>query len=318
MVINTMEPAHAAGSNGTSPGHKLKSIACATRVKFKWWGTKRTLDKSQKQLAADAFDADGGMISAGKKLIDTAHPRVRALTETKGRIQDYWHSLTLPYVEDGVRLLRKSDLDEFDQRMKSFREDLQEAAHALQQSRWELIEQAKDRLKKLFCAADYPPDLSQFFSVEWDYPSLQPPNYLKDLSPEVYEQEQQRIAARFDEAVRLAEDAFAQELADTVAHLADALAVGEDGKPKVFRDSAVNNIKEFFDRFKTLSIGSNAQLDQIVEEAKQVIAGVTPGQLRQGKGLREEIRTSMQQIEQKIQQQMQARPRRKLLKGGVR
>jgi len=53
------------------------------------------------------------------------------------------------------------------------------------------------------------------------------------------------VAARFEEAVRLAEQAFASELADLVDHLAERLSPGADGRPKVFRDSAIANFSEF-------------------------------------------------------------------------
>jgi hypothetical protein len=114
------------------------------------------------------------------------------------------------------------------------------------------------------------------FDIAWDYPSVEPPNYLQQLSPELYRQECQRVTARFDEAVRLAEQAFLDELSKLVAHLTERLSGDEDGKPKVFRDSAVANLTEFFERFRHLNVGSNEQLDQLVSQAQQTVRGVVP------------------------------------------
>ena len=94
--------------------------------------------------------------------------------------------------------------------------------------------------------------------MAWDFPSVEPPDYLRQLSPALYEQERARVAARFDEAVRLAEEAFTAELAKLVSHLTERLTGQDDGKPKVFRDSAVENLNEFFSRFRTLSVHSDA------------------------------------------------------------
>ena len=44
----------------------------------------------------------------------------------------------------------------------------------------------------------------------------------------------------------LAEEAFTAELAKLVSHLTERLSGQEDGKPKIFRDSAVENLTEFF------------------------------------------------------------------------
>ena len=37
--------------------------------------------------------------------------------------------------------------------------------------------------------------------------------------------------------------------------------VGEIGSDDLFRDSAINNLSEFFERFKTLNVRSNEDLD---------------------------------------------------------
>ena len=44
--------------------------------------------------------------------------------------------------------------------------------------------------------------------MAWHFPSVEPPDYLQRLNPEVYQRECQRVQARFDEAVQLAEAAI--------------------------------------------------------------------------------------------------------------
>ena len=48
------------------------------------------------------------------------------------------------------------------------------------------------------------------------------PDYLQQLNPQLYEEECHRVQSRFDEAVRLAEEAFTAELAKLVSHLSGA------------------------------------------------------------------------------------------------
>src|SRR5262249_364469 len=117
---------------------------------------------------------------------------------------------------------------------------------------------------------------------EWDFPSVEPPSYLMRIAPEVYEEERRRVAARFDEAVRLAEQAFAAEFARLLSHLASRLANGEDGQRQVFRDSAVSNRTAFFGRFAELNVRSSPELDALVEQAQQLVRGVTPQQRATG------------------------------------
>jgi hypothetical protein len=81
--------------------------------------------------------------------------------------------------------------------------------------------------------------------------------------------------------------AFATELQRLTAHLAERLTGLHDGQPKVFRDSAVENLREFFERFRRLNIRSSPELDALVEQAQQTISGIEPQTLRDSNRLRE-------------------------------
>jgi hypothetical protein len=78
-------------------------------------------------------------------------------------------------------------------------------------------------LGSLYNGADYPESLRGMFSVEADFPSFEPPPYLAQLSPQLYEEECRRVQCRFDDAVRLAEEAFTAELAKLVSHLTERI-----------------------------------------------------------------------------------------------
>jgi len=156
--------------------------------------------------------------------------------------------------------------------------------------------------------------LSGLFDISWDYPSTTPPEYLRAVSPQLYEAECQRVQARFDEAVRLAETAFAEELSEVINHLAERLTGQDDGKPKVFRDSAVTNMLEFFDRFQRLNIRSNEQLDQLVDRARSIVRGVDAQSLRDQQNVRERVAQGLSRIESTLGDWMTDRPRRAIIR----
>ena len=74
--------------------------------------------------------------------------------------------------------------------------------------------------------------------------------------------------------MELAEQAFATELQRLTAHLAERLTGLHDGQPKVFRDSAVENLREFLERLGRLNIRSSPELDAHVEQAELTINGI--------------------------------------------
>lgn len=316
VVLDETTPAAVSNptASATAAGDRLQSETTAVRLHVRWPGIRKTLDESQKQRAADAFDADLKSLSAAKKLLDTSHPRFKAVSKVRSQAVTYWRQQTLPYIEAGVRLIRRGDVATFDTQMNTFRRELTAAVTELDHCYGELIQQARQRLGDLFCSADYPTSLCDLFDLSWDYPSTTPPEYLRQVAPDLYQAECERVRQRFNEAVRLAESAFAEELTTLVNHLAEKLSGQEDGKPKVFRDSAVTNLREFFDRFQHLSIHWDDQLEQLVQRAQTVLSGSGPQDLRDGETLRREVATGLAQVSTALDHWMSDRPRRSILR----
>jgi hypothetical protein len=174
---------------------------------------------------------------------------------------------------------------------------------------------ARDRLGSLFNASDYPEALVGLFGLEWSFPAVEPPDDLVRLAPELYEAERARVAVRLEEAVQLAEQAFLDEFARLVAHLAGRITgVGEDGQPGVFRDSAIGNLTEFFDRFRSLDVRSNDRIDAPVAEAQRAVRGVGARDLRDGEGLRREVAARLTQVQTSLDAMLVDRPRRRILR----
>ncbi len=297
-----------------APAERLRTTMAAVRVGMQWFGVRKTLTREQKSEAADAFGAEGAFLSAGKKLIDTSHPAFKTVTALRGRILSLWKAESLPFPEPGIRLIRQDRIERFNERMQELREELNEAVWRLDEHFAELKSAARTRLGRLFNAADYPDSLRHLFAVTWDFPNVEPPNYLQQLNPALYEQECRRVQSRFDEAVQLAEEAFTAELAKLVSHLTERLSGAEDGTPKTFRNSAIDNLTGFFERFRALNVRSNEQLDNLVADAQRIIRGVGAQNLRGNAMLRQHVATEMSRVQSVLDGLLVDRPRRTILR----
>ncbi len=293
---------------------RLRTTMAAARLSFTWLGVRKSLTALQKNQAADSFGAEGKFLSAGKKLLDTSHPAFKAVTAVRGRAVAYWKGVSLPYPEPGIRLIRQSDIQDFDQRLADFRDELDAVVADLDRHFDELRSAAGNRLGELFNPADYPQSLIGMFAIEHDFPSVEPPQYLQQLSPALYEQECQRMQLRFDEAVQLAEQAFLEEISKLVEHASERLSGQTDGRPKVFRDTAITNLTEFFERFRTLNVRSNEQLDALVDRAQQIVGGIKPQQLRDNTVLRQQVATQLAGVQSTLDGLLIDRPRRNILR----
>jgi hypothetical protein len=299
------------------PAERLRRTAAAVRVHFTWWGTHRSLTTRQKEEVGVACAADAKLLTAGKRLVDTRHPALRKLTGVKGRAGNYWRGITLPYVEPGVRLVRRDDVPALHHVLEGFREELHEAETELNAVYPEVKADAQRRLGRLYCEADYPTEVRGLFDLTWDFPNVEPPAYLLRVSPDLYAEERARVTARFDEAVRLAEQAFAAELAGLVDHLTERLAPSADGTRKVFRDSALGNFRDFIGRFQLLNVNSSPELDALVERAQGLLSGVTPHDVRTLPDVRQQLQAGMSDVRRQLDELVVDAPRRRIVRPTV-
>lgn len=302
----------ATDTNAASERLRLTMAAC--KLSFTWFGTTKSLSEEQRATIADSFDADREVLSAGKRLLNTKDPAWKNVSSLKSRMTSFWKGETLPFPMTGVRLIRQDNIERFNDRMVSFEAELVQAVEALDEVYGQLKESARERLGELFNAGDYPNSLQGLFSVTVSYPSVEVPPYLRRLRPDLYRQEADRVAQRFDQALEMAETAFMDELGQLLEHLNERLTGEVDGKPKVFRDSAITNLTEFFERFRRLNIRSNSDLDSLVETCQQVVQGRTPQSLRDNRSIRDSVASDLRVVGNQLDQLLIDRPRRNLIR----
>lgn len=288
---------------------QLRLDTAAVRLRKTKFGTTKAMSKQQRESAADVFSADGEFVRASKKLLNTKDDAYKAVTSILSRANSVWKESTVPYPEDGIRLIKRERIEAFQSKMLSLTAELDQAVAALNDKLWELKQEARVKLGSLYNPGDYPDSLE--FSIAWEFPSVEPPMYLKELNPRLYEQEQERIKARFEEAVALAETAFVEEFQKLVAHLVEQLSgAGEDGKPKQFRRESFDNLKEFFDRFKDMSVRSNPELDAMVEQCQSLVTATTPYQIKNYGEVRRMLGREMANVTATLDSMLVNRPKR--------
>jgi len=292
----------------------LREQTVGVRLSFRWMGTRRALRNDQLRRARAVFQAADGTLSASKRLFNTRHPAWRAVASARRRLVAYWRAVSLPYPESATRLLRRDWVERFEEKMGELKAEMDRCVERLSAVYAELLGEARDSLGELYEHADYPAALADEFSVSWDYPSLEPPDYLQKLKPELYEAEAARVAARFDEAIVMAEQALAAELADLVDVLAKQLARGADGKAREIKPGAVAGLRDFFDRFRELNVHGSADLDQLIERAERTIKGVGATALHGGGGVLG-FAQAMAGVREQLGRMIQDRPRRRVVRG---
>ncbi len=293
---------------------RLRQEAIAMRLSFRWPGCRRSLTVDQKNRAAAPFDAASDFVSAAKKLFDTRHPTLRRLNQIRHVAIASFRQSSLPFPEPAIRLVRQRDLEPLTTRLDFLRSDLSDAVVEFRQQYPTLKRLARERLGDLYDENDYPADLAGCFELAWDFPSTEPPDYLRRIAPELYETECRRVRARFEEAIALAEQSFAEEFSGLLDRLTERLDGTQDGRPKIFRNAAVTNLREFTERFRSLSVRSLPELDDLVARADRLMRGIAPDTLRNDLPLRERIADRLLTVQGDLEALMVDRPRRRIVR----
>ena len=76
----------------------------------------------------------------------------------------------------------------------------------------------------------------------------------------------------------------------------------------------MENLSEFFERFRSLNIGSNEQLDNLVDQVQDIVRGVKPQQLRDQQSLRQHLATELAAVTSVLDGLLIDRPRRNILR----
>jgi hypothetical protein len=119
------------------------------------------------------------------------------------------------------------------------------------------------------------------------------PDQLKGISQEVWEQERDKAAQRMAEASSEIQQVLRQSMADLVAHMAERLKNGADGKPLKFKQSTVSNLVEFLSNFSFRNVTDDRQLQDLVGQARNLLQGVTPDDLRASGDMRTRVQQGM-------------------------
>lgn len=59
----------------------------------------------------------------------------------------------------------------------------------------------------------------------------------------------------------------------------------------------MENLTEFFQRFRQLNVRSNEQLDRLVDDAQRIVRGIQPQQLRNDARLRQQVATELHRVQ---------------------
>lgn len=218
----------------------------------------------------------------------------------------------LPFPITGLTLVPKERIAAVEEILDRHRSDFRQEVERFIEGYEEARELARRSLGDLFSDFDYPPLIREKFGFDWRYLALETPGKYQILSPEIYERERAKFQNMMEETRQLATAALRQEFSECVSHMVERLTSDPEGKSKVFKNCMVEKVHAFLDSFSGRNLFQDHELADLVEQARSVLHGVDPDEIRENVWLKHRIADQMSKVKATLDEAITDLPRRKL------
>ncbi len=272
----------------------LAEKAMLARLNITSW-TARRLDKQVTQEVNDSHGAAGDAGRYNKLLI--SKEALADIVRLDNEARTYFYTKTLPWHDEGARLLPAAISSEVIARLRQFRLDRESAVDNFAANYDVFKQDAKRRLNGLFKDSDYPPcnEISKRFrfNVGID-PVPDSGDFRVALASEQAEDIRAEIEARATAAIETAQRDCFERVAEYVGRMVDRLRSfkpGENGQRAqgIFRDSLVSNLQELADLLPGLNVTGDARIDSLADLIRGKLCVETPETLRENPAVRESV-----------------------------
>ncbi len=278
-------------------------------LEFGRLGTRRKLNTS----AVDTHGADPDLVHVSKEILSCKELDAIVSHDNETRAYVRSRSTPNPLIRGGLYLVSYTLLPSVDDALtaaQAEREVLVENFLSVYDARKDA---AQLRLGPLYDPTQYPPVeiVRHAFSMTWSYLTITTPDNLQAIRADIFEREREKAAAQWVDALDAANGVLESAFSDLVAHMVDRLSPGDDGKPKIFRDSLTENLRDFLSTFDARNIGGHDALAAEVDKARALLAGIDAKDLRKHQSYKDNVRTGFEQIKARLDTMIADRPRRK-------
>lgn len=291
MMSNTALTQTNSGLTQTNSGLSSKAMLVSLNIR-KFEG--RKLDKRISEDTTNRNGAALGAIRANKSLF--AKDAMKALNTACSAMRSFFYENTLPWQQDGTRILPVANYVSFAREMRKLIGTFEDAVSDFLTNYPWIREDAKRELGLAFIETDYPsPDkLVGKFSAGF---TVMPLPDAADFRVALGDAEVAHIRREIEESVNTAfangQKEVWERLADAVRHMVDRLTVFgtqvSDARTATFRDSMLANLAAIADMMPRLNVTDDPRINAMAERIKSELLAHEPKELREDPILRESV-----------------------------
>jgi len=216
-----------------------------------------------------------------------------------GSMKKYHDTVTLPWNNDGGRLLPSTKYNDYTAFFRKSQQELEDAVVEFAQTYEAHKLDAQDMLGKMYDNSDYPEtaEIIKKFAIDAHFDKVPE---AADFRVDIPDFEQKRICKQIEDRI---EKQHAESMRKVWKRIYDNIYLVYDrlkDENAIFRDSLINNVQDLVDILPELNILENQDLDVMAHELKTTICSHTPEVLRQDKATRKQVADESKKLLDKI------------------
>jgi hypothetical protein len=228
-----------------------------------------TAVKHDRKISRDVANQHGAHRDAGRynKQLLRGADKLDDLRTLAGQIRQYFYKITLPWSDEGFRLLPSNFYFDLMARMREFEASFEQGVDSFLAVYPQYIDQVRPELNGLFREEDYPAadKLREKFGVKLE---ILPIPSGGDFRVQMSVEEQARVSREIDANVRQSltrgtEDLW-KRLREVVSHMVDRLNEPESR----FHASLVTNVVDLAEILPRLNVNGDADLNRFAEQIR--------------------------------------------------
>lgn len=214
-----------------------------------------------------------------------------AISKFQSRARLHHYRLTLPWDDNGARLLPTKALMDYKADMNRYEDEFKRLVEEFLDKYDTLVAAAAFKLGTLFDRDEYPERhvIERKFRFEI---VLSPLPTAGDFRLDIEREVQDELTAQYEKRaaaqLEIAQQDAWSRTHDVLARLKDRLTLDDNGKRRTFHDTTVTNAQDLCSLLSTLNVTNDPSLERARQELENAMLGVDPKELRKEESVRSE------------------------------
>ena len=244
----------------------------------------RKQDKSTQAEVTNAKGSGSKKAASVYKNLFAECKELDAITKFQARARAEHYKITLPWNDQGARLLPTAALLDYQKTMQRHKDEFNRLVDAFLDKYDTLVAGAAFQLGTLFDRNEYPSrgKVAQRFRMETSFTPLPTGgDFRLDIESEVQRELVRQYEEKLDAQLAAANQDSWTRLYNAISKLSDRLTVDDDGKKRTFHDTTVTNAVELCELLHVMNITQDPSLTKAARKLAEVLSDVTPKELRE-------------------------------------